>query len=208
MNRTATEFIGTFVLVFTIGMVSVEGASNAPLVIGAALMVAVYMGGHISGAHYNPAVSFAVLRRGAMPTADFVPYLVAQLLGATLASIVVLTLTGSTFAPANSTGVVQALLAEALVTFVLALVVLNVATSDATKGNSYYGLAIGFTVFVGASTVGGLSGGAFNPAVGVGPILVDVIFGGGPIGDLWIYIVGPLAGATAAVPVFKLQQAG
>ena len=207
MNRTETEFIGTFVLVFTIGMVSVGGASNAPLVIGAALMVMVYMGGHISGAHYNPAVSFAVLRRGAMPKADFVPYLVAQLLGATLASIVVLTLTGSTFAPATSAGVVQSLLAEALVTFVLALVVLNVATADATKGNSYYGLAIGFTVFVGASTVGGLSGGAFNPAVGLGPILVDVVFGGGSMGDIWIYIVGPLAGAAAAVPVFKMQQA-
>jgi len=98
-----------------------------------------------------------------------------------------------------------ALLAEALVTFALVLVVLNVATAEATKGNSYFGLAIGFTVTAGAYAVGPVSGGAFNPAVGVGPIMVDALSGDGSFGDLWLYLVGPFAGALAAAAVFKLQ---
>ncbi|MBM4183123.1 MAG: porin [Gemmatimonadetes bacterium] len=207
MKRYATEFIGTFFLVFTIGMVSVTGSAGAPLAIGATLMVMVYMGGHVSGAHYNPAVSLAILQRGAMEKSDFVPYLAAQLLGATVASAVVVVLTGSSFAPAPSTGGLQAVVAEALVTFALALVVLNVATAESTKGNSYYGLAIGFTVLAGAASVGNFSGGAFNPAVGIGPILVDTISGGDSIADVWIYVLGPFAGAAAAAPVFKLQTA-
>lgn len=207
MKRYVTEFIGTFFLVFTIGMVSVAGSAGAPLAIGSALMVMVYMGGHISGAHYNPAVSLAVLLRGAMEKSDFVPYLVAQLLGATTASAVVVGLTGSTFAPAPSAGPVPALAAEALMTFALALVVLNVATAESTRGNSYYGLAIGFTVLAGASAVGNFSGGAFNPAVGIGPILVDTISGGDSLADVWLYIVGPFAGGATAAAVFKLQTA-
>lgn len=207
MKRYVTELIGTFFLVFTIGMTAVEGSTNAALAIGATLMVMVYMGGHVSGAHYNPAVSVAVLLRGAMDKADFVPYIVAQLLGATLASVTVLALTGATFAPSPSAGGVQAVAAEALVTFALALVVLNVATAEATKGNSYYGLAIGFTVLAGALGVGGFSGGAFNPAVGIGPTLLDVIAGGGSVGSLWIYLVGPLAGGAAAASVFRMQNA-
>jgi aquaporin Z len=206
MKRYVTELIGTFFLVFTIGMTAVEGSAMAALAIGSTLMVMVYMGGHVSGAHYNPAVSLAVLLRGAMEKADFIPYIVSQLLGATLASLTVLALTGDTFAPSPSAGGIAAVVAEALVTFALALVVLNVATADATKGNSYYGLAIGFTVLAGAIGVGGFSGGAFNPAVGIGPTLVDVVAGGGSIGSLWIYLVGPLAGGFAAASVFRLQN--
>jgi aquaporin Z len=97
------------------------------------------------------------------------------------------------------------MLAEILVTFALVLVVLHVATTPDTKGNSYFGLAIGFTVAAGAFSVGGVSGGAFNPAVGIGPILVDTLMGSGSIGNLWIYIVAPVLGGLAAVPVFKLQ---
>lgn len=208
MKRYVTELIGTFFLVFTIGMTAVTGSAAAPLAIGATLMVMVYMGGHVSGAHYNPAVTLAVLMRGAMATADVVPYLVAQLLGATLAAATVFLLTGATFAPAPSAGGLEALVAEALVTFALALVVLNVATAESTKGNSYFGLAIGATVLGGAIAVGGFSGGAFNPAVGVGPTLVDVVAGGGSLGNLWLYLVGPFAGAAAAVPVFRLQTGG
>ncbi len=207
MKRYVTEFVGTFFLVFTIGMVSVAGSAGAPIAIGGMLMVMVYMGGPISGAHYNPAVSLAVLLRGSMSKSDLVPYIAAQLLGATIASAVVVVLTGSTFAPAPSAGPLQAVAAEALVTFALALVVLNVATVESTKGNSYYGLAIGFTVLAGASAVGNFSGGAFNPAVGIGPILVDTISGGDSLGDVWLYVVGPFVGAVAAVPVFRMQHA-
>jgi aquaporin Z len=209
MKRYLTEAIGTFFLVFAIGMSVTSGLAAAPLAIGSMLMVMVYMGGHVSGAHYNPAVTVGVLLRGGMATWDGVPYIAAQLLGAWLAAVSVYVITGTTFAPAPGAevGVGAALLAEILVTFALVLVVLNVATADVTKGNSYYGLAIGFTVTAGAYTVGPVSGGAFNPAVGIGPIMVDALSGDGGFGSLWLYLVGPLVGAVAAVPVFKLQMA-
>ncbi len=208
MNRYVTELIGTFFLVFTIGMVVVGNVAAAPLAIGSILMVMVYMGGHVSGAHYNPAVTIAIYLRGAMETRDVLPYWAAQILGAWLAAGAVQIITGETFAPAPGAdyGVVEALLAEIIVTFALALVILNVATSKATEGNSYFGLAIGFTVMAGAASVGGISGGAFNPAVGTGPIIVDALGGNGSFGNLWIYIVGPVLGALGSVPIFRMQN--
>ena len=115
---------------------------------------------------------------------------------------------GDTFAPAPApeAGLVVVLLAEALFTFALSLVVLNVATDDATADNSFYGLAIGFTVMAGAFAVGGISGGVFNPAVGSGPILVDALMGDGAFDQLWIYWVGPLPGGVAAAGVYDLQH--
>ena len=208
MSRYLTEVVGTFFLVFTIGLTVLDGSPFAPLAIGSVLMVMVYMGGHISGAHYNPAVSIAMLIRGKMEARDLVPYVIAQLLGAVLASLAVLVVTGSTFAPAPGAdvGLVAVLLSEALFTFALALVVLNVATDDATAGNSYYGLAIGVTVMAGAFSVGGISGGAFNPAVGTGPILVDTFVGDGSLTNLWIYLVGPVLGGVAAAGMYDLQH--
>jgi aquaporin Z len=205
-----TEFIGTFFLVLTIGLAVVSESPLAPLAIGSALMVMVYMGGHISGAHYNPAVTVAVWMRGKLPASRVVPYWVSQILGSLAAAFVVHIMTGRTFAPAPSPEAsgMQALMAEILYTFALALVVLNVATAKATEGNSYYGLAIGFTVTAGAFAGGPVSGGAFNPAVGLGPIVIESVMGGGGFGNLWLYLVGPLAGAAAAALVFKLQHAG
>lgn len=209
MSRYLTEAIGTFFLVLTIGLTALGETPFAPLAIGSALMVMVYMGGHISGAHYNPAVSVAILLRGKMELRDFVPYVVAQLVGAILASLAVMVMAGSTFAPAPAAdaGLAAVLLAEVLFTFALALVVLNVTTADATEGNAYYGLAIGFTVMAGAFAVGPVSGGVFNPAVGVGPILVDTFAGEGSLADLWIYVVGPVLGGAIAAAVFKVQHA-
>ncbi len=208
MKRYVTELIGTFFLVFTIGMVVVAGTAAAPLAIGSMLMVMVYMGGHISGAHYNPAVTIAVYLRGAMEKRDILPYIGAQLLGAWLAASAVHLITGETFAPAPGAdyGAIQALLSEIIVTFALVLVILNVATSKATEGNSYYGLAIGFTVMAGAYSVGDISGAAFNPAVGAGPIIVDALAGDGSFSNLWIYIVGPVLGSLGAIPVFRMQN--
>ena len=208
MSRYVTEAVGTFFLVFTIGLTALNGTPLAPLAIGSALMVMVYMGGHISGAHYNPAVSVAILIRGKMAGRDLLPYLIAQLLGAILASLAVRVITGGTFAPAPdaNVGLISVLLAESLFTFALALVVLNVATSDDTEGNSFYGLAIGFTVMVGAFSVGSVSGGVFNPAVGTGPILIDTFLGNGSLTNIWIYWVGPMLGAQAAAGVFNLQH--
>ena len=210
MKRYLTEFIGTFFLVLTIGLTVIQGTPFAPLAIGCSLMLMVYMGGHVSGAHYNPAVSLALLLRGKLKSGDYAPYVISQLLGAVAAALTVRGLLGHAFAPAPAPGAsaFQALAVEILYTFALALVVLNVATSKKTAGNSYYGLAIGFTVVVGAFAGGPISGGAFNPAVGIGPILVQAMSGGGGLPHLWLYIVGPLAGAALAAAVFGIQEVG
>ncbi len=208
MQRYLTETIGTFFLVLTIGLTAWSGTSLAPIAIGATLMVMIYMGGHISGAHYNPAVSLAVMMRGKLSGAEFAKYVVAQIVGALAAALAVYAMTGTTFAPAPNpaAGASAVLLAELLFTFALALVVLQVATSPRTEGNSYYGLAIGFTVAAGAIAAGGISGAAFNPAVGVGPSLVRAMFGGGSLADLWIYIAMPLLGGALAAFVYGLQS--
>lgn len=206
MREWLTELIGTFFLVLTIGLTVLGQSPFAPLAIGASLMAMVYMGGHVSGGHYNPAVSLAVALRGRLPFAQLIPYWLAQIAGAVLAALAVHAIVGRTFAPAPSAGPVAALLVEFLFTLALALVVLQSATSDATKGNSFYGLAIGFTVVVAAFAGGAHSGGAFNPAVGLGPTIVNTLMGGGSLQHVWLYVVGPLAGGLAAAMLFGLQE--
>jgi len=207
MKNLITEAIGTFFLVLTVGLTVIPQSPFAPLAIGCALMIMVYMGGPISGGHFNPAVTLAVWMRGKLPPAQVLPYWLAQITGALLAAITVRIVLGSTFAPSPAANLLPALLVELLFTFALALVVLNTATSAATAGNSYFGLAIGFTIVVAAFAGGPVSGGAFNPAVGIGPTLVHLT-GGGSISDLWLYIVGPLAGGALAALVFRVQHAG
>jgi aquaporin Z len=208
MNKYLTEFIGTFFLVLTIGLSVLGGTPMAPVAIGASLMVMVYMGGHVSGGHYNPAVTLAVLLRGKLQGRDVLPYMAAQVLGALCAAAVVYVVVGQTFAPAPGQGAsrVGALLIEVLYTTALCLVVLHSATAPQTTGNSFYGLAIGFTVTVGAFAGGSISGGAFNPAVGIGPILAAALLGGGSVANLWLYLVGPFAGGVVAAAVYRVQQ--
>ena len=210
MKRYLVEFIGTFFLVFTIGMtVIAPGAGNlAPLAIGAALMVMIYAGGHISGAHYNPAVTIAVWMRGKCNTADVLPYIVAQGAAAAVAALAVKSLkTGfvtkaATIGGAMAPAVMPALLAEFLFTFALTWVILNVATAKETAGNSYFGAAIAFTVVAGAFAVGGVSGAVFNPAVAIGVCLMDII----SWSSLWIYLVANFAGAAVAALVFRVTN--
>lgn len=206
MSKLLTEFIGTFFLVLTIGLVVVGDSPMAPLAIGSMLMALVYMGGHISGAHYNPAVSLAIVLRGKMSGSDLIAYWGAQMAGAVVAAMAVRTITGEGFtaAPGADATTIAALLVEVLFTFALALVILQVATSPRTEGNSFYGLAIGCTVMSGAWAGGGISGGAFNPAVGVGPILVEALMGDGTLVDLWLYVVGPFLGGCLAAAAYKL----
>ena len=208
MHRYVTEFIGTFFLVLTVGLVVANGTALAPIAIGSALMVMVYMGGHISGGHYNPAVSLAVLMRGKLASGEFVTYFLVQAIGGLSGAIVASRLAGISIAPAPAAdaGALAPLLVEILFTFALALVVLNSATDKATEGNSFYGLAIGFTVMVGAAAGGPISGGAFNPAVGIGLVLNHSLFGAGSIDGLWLYLVGPLTGGALAAAVFKVQH--
>jgi aquaporin Z len=209
MKKYLTEFIGTFFLVLTVCLAAGAGSPFAPLAIGSSLMVMVYMGGHVSGGHYNPAVSIAALLSRKLAGAELLPYLVAQLAGAVAAAAIAGWILGHAFAPAPAPTAsrMQALVAEFLGTFALCLVVLNVATSKQTTGNSYFGLAIGFTVVVAAFALGPVSGGAFNPAVGLGPILVSVVAVKGSFRDAWLYVVGPCLGAVAAASVFGVQEA-
>jgi aquaporin Z len=214
MKSYLTEFIGTFFLVLTIGLTVVQGVAAAPLAIGSVLMVMVYMGGHVSGGHYNPAVSLAVMLRGKLSPLQFIPYVVAQVAGALAAAVTVAyLLDGKTFVPAPGKDVtqMQALVAEILFTLALALVVLNAATAAKTAGNSFYGLAIGFTVMVGAFAAGPISGGAFNPAVGTGPAFIKALWAptegeSSPLTTMWIHIVGPFVGAIVAAAVFRVQE--
>jgi aquaporin Z len=202
MNRYIAEFIGTFFLVLTIGCTVLAGGKGIipPLAIGSALMVMVYAAGHLSGAHFNPAVTLAVWIRGRCKTADVGPYIAAQVAGAALAAVTTAFLRPDAVVDVMVPNVPRALVAEALFTFALAYVVLNVATAKANAGNSFYGLAIGFTVLTGAFAVGDISGGAFNPAVAVGITMMGL----SAWSNIWIYLVACFGGAAAAGVVFKM----
>lgn len=197
MKKLIIEFIGTLFLVLVIGL------TGNPLAIGAILMVMVYMGGHISGAMYNPAVSLAVMLRGKLSMSEMLQYWIAQIAGAVIGAGLCEWFKGeaTTVSVGESYTVMQALVAEIAFTFALATVVLNVATARDNVNNSFYGLAIGFTVFASATAAGSISGGAFNPAVGLGHILFA-----GNWADLWIYFVGPLVGAAVAASVFRMTS--
>lgn len=190
------EFIGTFFLVLTVGMTVIDPNVGlwAPLAIGSVLAVMVFAGAHLSGGHYNPAVSLAVFLRHKLPLNDLWMYWLAQLLAGVVAAFVTLYFKGQGAAAPLEPNHLKALLAEFLFTFALCYVVLNVATVKATAGNSYFGWAIGFTVLVGAYAVGAISSGAFNPAVALGITILNLSHWA----NLWIFIVGNLLGGAAA----------
>jgi aquaporin Z len=202
MNKYIAEFIGTFFLVLTIGCTVIPGAAGVipPLAIGAALMVMIFAGGHVSGGHFNPAVTLAVFLRGRCDAKDVVPYWIFQVIGGVVAALTAVFLVGKSGTPMDIKLVPQALVAEFLFTFALAYVVLNSATAKGTSGNSFYGLAIGMTVMVGAFSVGGISGGAFNPAVAIGLVVMKLV----NASQVWIHLVADLAGGLVAAMVFKM----
>jgi aquaporin Z len=207
VRKYTAEFIGTFFLVFTIVSTVRAQAPLAPLAIGVTLTAMIFAGGHVSGAHFNPAVTLAVALRGAMSARDIPDYITAQVAGAISAALAATTIGGSAHVTAltlSGRQIGAALAAEALVTFALAYVVLNVATSKDHPNNSFYGLAIGFTVMAGAVAVGGISGGVFNPAVAFGVSSAGLV----SWSLLWIYIVADLAGAAAAAIAFRLLNPG
>lgn len=202
MNKYIVELIGTFFLVLTVGCTVIAGAGGVipPLAIGSALMVMIFAGGHISGGHYNPAVTLGVWMRGRCSGKDVIPYWISQIIGAVLAAAAVKLLKAGAEVTAMAPVVGPALVAEFLFTFALVYVVLNAATAKGTAGNSFYGLAIGMTVMTGAFAVGNISGGAFNPAVAVGISTMGL----SAWSNLWIYLLADLAGGGAAALVFKL----
>lgn len=202
MNKYVTEFLGTFFLVLTIAL------TGNPLAIGAILMVMVYMGGNISGGHYNPAVTLGVFVRGKINMRDTFTYWVSQLLGAFVAVWACSWLIGKTFyvAPAADVDFLRATTAEFIFTFALVSVVLNVTTVKKAAGNSYFGLAIGATVMAGAIAVGPISGGAFNPAVALSPAIFNAFQGGNALQFAPIYLTGCLLGGVVAGLLFKIMN--
>ncbi len=202
MNKYVVECIGTFFLVLTIGMTVIQPGlpeGFAPLAIGSALAVMICAGGHVSGGHFNPAVTLAVWIRGKCDTKDVFGYMAAQVGGATLAAFSVSFLKGNPTVTGKVVEVGPALFAEFLFTFALAWVVLHVATAKGTSGNSFYGLAIGFTVLTGAYAVGGVSGGAFNPAVAIGATILGMF----QKANIWIYLAADFLGGAAAAIAFR-----
>ena len=211
MNKLITEFLGTLILVFVIGNTGLGNEPLAAIAIGSALMVAVYMGGPISGGHYNPAVSVAVWRRGKLGTAQLLPYIAAQIAGAIVAALLVRSIHAGAAAVIDAAAVAKStgtsagpaayaiFLAEFVWTFVLATTVLNVATTKKAANNSYFGLAIGFTVFAGAVAVGRISGGVFNPAVHVGLIVLGAKF----FSTIFLFWIAQFLGGFVAAFVFR-----
>lgn len=201
MNKYIMELIGTFFLVLTIGLTVIGGGGGVipPLAIGSVLMAMVFAGGHISGGHYNPAVTLAVWIRGRCETKDIVPYWAVQIIGAAAAAGVVKMLRAGVAVTPMTPDVAPALIAEFIFTFALAFVVVSTATAKGNAGNSFYGLAIGFIVLAGAFSVGNISGGAFNPAVAIGISAMGLV----GWGSLWIYLFANLLGGAAAGIVFK-----
>jgi aquaporin Z len=199
-RKYLVEGIGTFFLVFAVAMSGLTGSVYTPLAAGATLMVMVYAGGHISGGHFNPAVTMAVLWRRRIKIGDAVGYWIAQLGAGAIAAVVARTVvnpaTVKTLHPVGHAFVAVAMV-ELLFTFALCYVVLNVATSKDQPHNQFYGLAVGFTVVAGAFAVGSISGGSFNPAVSLGAATASLF----SWSTLWVYPVvevgaGALAGLT------------
>ena len=203
MKRYLFEFIGTFFLVMTIGL------TGNPLAIGIMLAVLVYMGGHISGAHYNPAVTISIYLKKLISKEVAIKYILVQIAASTFASAVIYFLTQDLLkvAPSETATIPQIIISEFLFTFLLVLVILNVATNKKTEGNSYYGLAIGFTVMASAYCVGGISGGAFNPAVGLGPEITSFLITKDiNLFNSLIYLIVPTFGGIIAYIVDKDSQ--
>jgi aquaporin Z len=206
-QKYVVELIGSFFLVFTVGVSALSGSAFTPLAAGAVLMVMIYAGGHISGGHYNPAVTLAVLARGWIGLRDAAGYWISQLAGGLIAAVAAhaiinpahvskLTLSGH--------ALTAAAVAELLFTFALGYVVVNVATSRSHPDNSFYGLAIGFTVVAGAFAAGKISGGAFNPAVALGASVMGLF----AWPTLWVYLVTELVGGAAAGLAFRALNPG
>ncbi len=202
MRAYLTEFIGTFFLVLVIAL------SGNPLAIGAVLIALVYTGGYISGAHYNPAVTLALWQSKKVDAKKALRYMFCQLLGSLAAAAVFFVISGNKFVPKPGANVnfATATLVELLFTFALASAVLHTTATDKTKGNNYYGLAIGLTLMAGIFAGGPISGGVYNPAIGLGSILFDFGNLNVNLNNLLIYLIGPFTGGLLASLVYQQKD--
>lgn len=213
LKKYIAEFIGTFFLVFIgTGAIIVNEISNNSIghlgiafAFGLVITVMIYACGHISGAHFNPAVTIAFAISGDFPLNNVIQYLISQLLGAISASLLLKLLFGNVLylgttlpvLPSGNAAVPVSIVVEFVFTFCLMFVIMSVATDSRAEG-SFAGLAIGFTVFLGALVAGPISGGSFNPARSIGPAIIS-----GCYDHLWLYIAAPTFGAICASMIYK-----
>ncbi|KEG11248.1 aquaporin [Trypanosoma grayi] len=219
MSAVIVEFIGTFLLVLTVPLSSLNNPEMAPFSVGFMLMSLVFSFGYMSGGHMNPMVSFAVF----LSTANFgkarmLFYFIAQMLGGVAAAFYCVLIHGRDF-PVPNMGLdfvqmLRGILAESVFTFVLTSVVLHVAVSK-QRNNNFYGFAIGSAVLVGGLTCGSISGGAFNPAVATSLIVVRCFIsfsesGCTPMASLWVYwaseAVGSIVGTILYLAVQNVEE--
>jgi aquaporin Z len=206
------ELVGTLFLVMTVSTTAGESLKSlngtgalAPFAIGGILMVMIFAVGHISGAHYNPAVTLTVWLSGRekITTDKALYYVIAQSIGGILGGLLGLSLTDyDNIVPNPKNDPYKAFFAELFYTFALCWVVLNAATTKTQRGNSFFGLAIGNTVMAGAISVGHISGAVFNPAVAIGLYVSNSFCGGAYVSRWWIYIVSETMGACLAALFF------
>jgi aquaporin Z len=209
--KLLAEAIGTFALLFTIGLARVHADVLSPVAVGTVLMALVYAGKGVSGAHYNPAVTIAVWMRGALPAREIAPYIAAQLGGALLAAFLTFKFAGFPIhiAPEEGVSALKAVTGEAIFAFLLVYVILQVVFTRSEANNSYYGLAIGGTVMAGAFALADITGAAFNPAVGLMPALFESFMGFGgyaPTPLAWVYAVGPVLGGVVAALAHQVMH--
>mmetsp|Transcript_23967 Transcript_23967/g.58177 ORF Transcript_23967/g.58177 Transcript_23967/m.58177 type:complete len:470 (-) Transcript_23967:119-1528(-) len=210
VSKCIAEFIGTYVLVVTVGLNVVQGGSNvaAVLSIGAALLVMVYSLGDVSGAHFNPAVTAAVVCAKKMNSLGVAAaYVASQVFGGILAGVTFWAITGKSFAlgPAPGYGWASVAAAEFTFTFLLCFVVLSVACLRKVELTNFFGLAIGFAVIVGGYAIGGISGGALNPGVSVGVDFANFL-NTGRFGTSIVYSIIQLAAGVVAALVFYITR--
>ncbi|MDE0953949.1 MAG: aquaporin [Candidatus Poseidoniales archaeon] len=205
IQKLTTEFIGTFLLSFTICASGLYGSAEdyAPFIISFNLMIMIYAGRHISGAHYNPVITITIYLRGIFDKNDILPYIVLQIIAAVSAALVVerFSLSNATSSEIFSLGF-EAIIAELIFTFIFAYVVLHVATTESTLDNNYYGAAIALVIFIGAITVGSISLASFNPAV----TSALIISGKVTLGDSWMHFIPQLVGAILATYLYRYSH--
>ena len=202
LNKYLAELLGTFVLV-TVGSMAIINAGGSVLMIGfgfgLALLAAIYMFGSVSGAHFNPAVTLAMLLRGGISGSDLVGYIVAQVAGATLAAALVFYAAGdavrATVTAVQGIDSVQAFIIEAILTAVFVIVILRTTSGE---GSAAAPIAISLALLVVHLAAVPLTGASVNPARTLGPAIIAAEYG-----DVWLYILGPAVGAIVGVYVDK-----
>lgn len=196
MRKYVAELFGTFFLMLIIGV------TLNPISIGFGLALLVYLGAHISGAHYNPAITFAFLLQKKITPKESLGYIVSQLLGATLAAVVVGYATKNSVNIFVNNGALPTVwfLGEALFTFLLVYTVLTFVLTKKLEDNPFYGFMIGTAVMVGIFAVGAISGSALNPALALGSFLGGYITHKETVdlNRIFLYTFAPLLGAILA----------